>query len=121
MEGDKMAVNTGISNIEQGIMNFEGKGMEFHYSIFLVRYSILLNFVLLRYMTPKRHIVWSTNEIDLTNPFQRKWYIEQVLQNGKAEDIKELDWDELKELLPSLNLPADIKDFWQRYLNDRSR
>ena len=68
-------------------------------------------------MKPKRYIVWSTNEIDLTNPFQRKWYIEQVLQHGKAEDVAELNKDELKELLPTLNLPKDIMGFWQWYFD----
>jgi hypothetical protein len=72
-------------------------------------------------MTPERHIVWSTNELDLSNPFQKKWYIEQVLQHGKSEDIRKLDWNELKEMLPSLELPEEIKSFWQRYLNVETR
>lgn len=52
---------------------------------------------------PKRYIVWSTNkEIDLSDPWQRKWYIGEVLSNGRAEDIAELDWDEVRKLLPEL-------------------
>jgi hypothetical protein len=69
-------------------------------------------------MKPKRHIVWSTNkEIDLNDPWQRKWYITQVLTHGREEDIAELDWDEVKELLSTLDLPRHIKSLWESYFN----
>ena len=48
-------------------------------------------------------------------PWQRKWYIKQVLINGRAEDIAELDWEEIKALLPELELPKDIKSLWEDY------
>jgi hypothetical protein len=65
---------------------------------------------------PKRYIVWSTDkEIDLSNPWQKKWYIKQVLTKGRAEDIAELDWEEIKNLLPELELPEDIKSLWEDY------
>lgn len=67
-------------------------------------------------MKPKRYIVWSTNkEIDLNDPWQRKWYIEQVLCHGRTEDIAELDWNEVKELLPELNLPKPVRSLWEHY------
>jgi len=70
-------------------------------------------------MKPKRYIVWSTNkEIDLTDPRQRKWYIGQVLSNGRAEDIAELDWDEVRRLLPELNLPKRVRRLWEDYFRD---
>ncbi len=65
---------------------------------------------------PKRYIVWCTDkEIDLSNSWQRKWYIKQVLTKGRAEDVAELDWKEIKTLLPELELPEDIKSFWEDY------
>ena len=65
---------------------------------------------------PKRYIVWSTDkEIDLNNPWQKKWYIKQVLMYGRAEDIAELDWEEVKKLLPELDLPEHIKSLWEHY------
>lgn len=71
-------------------------------------------------MKPKRYIVWSTNkDIDLNDPWQRKWYIEQVLSHGRAEDVSELDWDEIKLLLPELNLPKNIKHLWENYFDAR--
>jgi len=69
-------------------------------------------------MKPKKYIVWSTNkDIDLSDPWQRKWYIKQVLTYGKSEDIAELDWDEIKKLLPELDLPIEIRRLWENYFN----
>lgn len=68
-------------------------------------------------MQPKRHIVWSKNKIDLSDPFQRKWYIKQVLTYGRTEDIALLDWEEVKKLLPELKLPPHIKRLWENYFN----
>ena len=70
---------------------------------------------------PKRYIVWSTNkEIDLSDPWQRKWYIGEVLSNGRAEDIAELDWDEVRKLLPELNLPKRVGSLWEDYFKHTS-
>ncbi len=67
---------------------------------------------------PERYIVWSTDkEIDLDDPFQRKWYIKQVLTYGRAEDIATLDWNEIKRLLPEMELPKDVKSLWEDYFN----
>jgi hypothetical protein len=68
-------------------------------------------------MQPKRYIVWSKNEINLADPFQKKWYIRQVLTNGRAEDVATIDWDEIEEYLPELNLPPDIHYLWESYFN----
>ena len=69
-------------------------------------------------MRPKRYIVWSTNkEIDLNDPWQRKWYIKQVLMHGRAEDVAELDWEEIKKLLPELDLPKEVRNLWENYFN----
>ena len=70
-------------------------------------------------MRPKRYIVWSTKEIDPTSPFQRKWYVQQILTHGRAEDVAELDWDEVRELLPDLRLPTDVKRLWETYFAQR--
>ena len=45
----------------------------------------------------------------MQDPFQRQWYITQVLIHGKTEDVRELDWNEIKRLLPELILPEDIR------------
>jgi len=69
---------------------------------------------------PKRYIVWSTDkEIDLDNPWLRKWYIKQVLINGRDEDIAELDFNEIKNLLRELNLPQDIRSLWEDYFGSQ--
>ena len=66
-------------------------------------------------MKLKRYIVWSTNNIDINNPFQRKWYIKQVLTYGRTEDILSLDWQEIKNLLPEIELSNHIKSLWETY------
>ncbi|HXF69099.1 MAG TPA: hypothetical protein VNK89_04785 [Thermoflexus sp.] len=68
---------------------------------------------------PPRHIVWSTDSIDLSDPFQRRWYIRQVLLHGRAEDIRALDLDEVEALLDDLDLPPDLYAFWKMFLEQR--
>ena len=69
-------------------------------------------------MKPKRYIAWSTDNINLDDPFQREWYYQQVLTKGRMSDIKELDWDEIKILLPRLKLPEDVRRLWEACFSD---
>ena len=74
------------------------------------------------YIKPKRYIIWSTDkEINLDDPFQRKWYIQQVLTYGRTEDIMELDWEEVKKLLPELRLPETIRALWEEYFASKEQ
>jgi hypothetical protein len=68
-----------------------------------------------------RHIIWSTDALDLEDPFQRRWYFRQVLLHGLADDIRKLDLDEVAQLLPELDLPSDIRRLWRNYLKERAR
>lgn len=68
---------------------------------------------------PPRHIVWSTDRVDLTDPFQRKWYIRQVIEHGRADDIATLDLVEVDALLDELNLPRHIHDLWADFFEAR--
>ena len=68
-----------------------------------------------------RYIVWSTDTIDLTDPFQRQWYIRQVLLHGRAEDVRTLDLDEVAGLLSDLRLPPHIDRLWRTYLERSGR
>ncbi|MBC7221678.1 hypothetical protein H5T56_01615 [Candidatus Bipolaricaulota bacterium] len=65
---------------------------------------------------PKRYIVWSKRELDLSDPWQRKWYLKQVLIHGRAEDVSALDWDEVRRVLPELDLPPAVRRLWTRVL-----
>jgi hypothetical protein len=69
---------------------------------------------------PPRHIVWSTDTVDLSDPFQRKWYIRQVLLRGRAQDIRALDLEEVASLLDDLNLPPDLYELWKAFLETRT-
>lgn len=70
-------------------------------------------------ISPPRYIVWSTDQVDLADPFQRAWYIRQVIEHGKAEDIAALDLDEVARLLDTLHLPPDLHSLWARFLESR--
>lgn len=70
-------------------------------------------------VVPPRHIVWSTDSVDLSDPFQRKWYIRQVLLHGRAGDIRSLDLEEVARLLDELNLPPHLDRLWRDFLRER--
>lgn len=68
---------------------------------------------------PPIYIVWSTNQVDLSDPFQRRWYMQQVLTHGRMEDIRALDLEEIAASLDNLSLPEDVRSLWQRFLELR--
>ena len=68
---------------------------------------------------PPRHIVWSTDKVDLSDPFQRKWYLQQVLIHGRAEDIRQLDFEEVAREFETLNLPPDVHRLWKNFFEGR--
>jgi hypothetical protein len=65
------------------------------------------------------YIVWSTDQIDLSDPFQHRWYIQQVLTHGRVEDIRTLNLDEIEALLDEIILPEDVRSLWQLFLETR--
>jgi hypothetical protein len=65
---------------------------------------------------PPRHIVWSTDQVDLSDPFQRRWYLRQVLTHGRAEDIRSLDLEEIRRELEELDLPPEVYSLWKSFL-----
>lgn len=65
---------------------------------------------------PPRHLVWSTDTIDLSDPFQKRWLLRQTLMHGRAEDVRALEIEEIRRELSQLNLPKEIESLWRRYL-----
>ena len=65
------------------------------------------------------HIVWYADleKLDLNDPWLKKWWVQQVLIHGRFEDISLLNFNEVKELLPSLRIPKKIKSLWKDYFN----
>jgi len=70
---------------------------------------------------PPRHIVWSTQHLDLTDPFQPVWYLRQVLSHGRTTDIRSLDLAEVERELDTLQLPDDIWQLWKHFLEYRAK
>ena len=68
---------------------------------------------------PPRHIAWSTNEIDLSDPFQRRWYLRQVLTHGRVADIRGLNLTEIERELDNLDLPLEIYSLWKYFFETR--
>jgi hypothetical protein len=68
---------------------------------------------------PPVHVVWSTDQVDLSDPFQHRWYIQQVLTHGRAEDIHALKLEEIAAVFDELSLPDDVRSLWQRFLEMR--
>jgi len=57
--------------------------------------------------------------VDLADPFQRKWYIRQVLLHGRANDIRSLNLEEVALLLDDLGLPPQLYSLWKNFLEMR--
>lgn len=70
---------------------------------------------------PPRHIVWSVDTVDMDDPFQRRWYIQQVLTHGRMEDVKTLDFDEVERELPNMRLPTHVRDLWEGHFERQKR
>ena len=70
-------------------------------------------------ISPPRHLVWSTAEIDIADPFQRRWLLQQTLIHGTADDIRCLDLVEVAKQIDHLQLPAEIKRLWHSFLNNQ--
>ena len=62
-----------------------------------------------------RHLVWSTDTLDLRDPFQKRWLLRQTLTHGAAQDIRALDFEDLRSQLDSLDLPREIGSLWRLY------
>ena len=68
---------------------------------------------------PPRHIVWSTDRVDLSDPFQNRWYLRQVIMYGRSEDISTLDFHEVRQELDALDLPLDLYQLWKKFFESK--
>ena len=65
---------------------------------------------------PPRHLVWSTDTVNLSDPFQKRWLLRQTLLHGRTDDISVLRLADIKAELDQLELPKEIESLWRRYL-----
>lgn len=47
----------------------------------------------------------------------RRWYIARVLSRGRTEDLKAIGFSTIYAYLSTLDLPAEIRSFWEWYFN----
>ena len=66
-----------------------------------------------------RHIGWSTDHVDTSDPFQRRWLLRQTLAYGVDDDIRALNLHEVERELESLDLPPPAHDLWKSYVEYR--
>lgn len=66
-----------------------------------------------------RYIVWSTDKVDTSDPFQRRWLLRQILTHGRAQDIRALDLQGVKRELDHLDLPPELYSLWKRFLESQ--
>jgi len=68
-----------------------------------------------------KHIAWyaDLDKLDKKDPFVKKWWLEQVLSRGTMKDIGKLDFKNIHDLLPSLNLPKNVKSLWEDYFSKK--
>ena len=66
-----------------------------------------------------RYIVWSADDVDTDDPFQRRWLLRQILIHGRAEDIHQLNLSEVSQELEALDLPPDLHRLWKSFLESR--
>ncbi|MHB0988062.1 MAG: hypothetical protein ACYC3P_05260 [Bellilinea sp.] len=58
--------------------------------------------------------------MDVADPFQRRWLLQQVLTHGSEGDIRcVVDVDEVAQEIDHLKLPADIERLWRTFLKSR--
>ena len=80
---------------------------------------MLYNHLMKTIIHPPRHLAWSTAELNIADPFQRRWLLQQTLTHGTADDIRRLDLDEVAQQIDQLQLPADIERLWRTFLKTR--
>lgn len=60
---------------------------------------------------------WSEQEYKTEKFF--KWYLAQVLSNGTAEDLKNIDFTLIKKYLGNIiGIPRFVRSFWEWYLGE---
>jgi hypothetical protein len=73
--------------------------------------------------TVPKHIYWSCREqpsVDMRDPAQKKWFLEQTLAHGTMADIRALNLVDVEEALPFLRLPRHVRALWGDYFDRRN-
>ena len=68
-------------------------------------------------MKVNKQLIWDYDipEQNYDTPAFREWYVARVLTQGTLQDIRQVGFDTIREMLPKLWLPAAIQYFWEWY------
>ncbi|OGV72819.1 MAG: hypothetical protein A3K19_28500 [Lentisphaerae bacterium RIFOXYB12_FULL_65_16] len=72
--------------------------------------------------TVAKHLYWSAKgpmQVNLDDPKQRLWWLQQVLTHGTMADVATLDLDGVRRCLPALELPDAVRTLWRDYFAQR--
>ncbi len=47
----------------------------------------------------------------------RRWYLARVLTRGSKDDLQTIGLETIYAFLPHLNLPSEVRRFWEWYFN----
>jgi len=63
------------------------------------------------------HICWFADpkRMNLNEEKEKRMWLQMVLTRGRAANIRELDFAEVKKFLPDLFLPGEVKKLWADY------
>ena len=56
----------------------------------------------------------------MSDPSQKKWFLEQTLAHGTMADIRALNLVDVEETLPCLHLPRHVRALWRDYFDRRN-
>jgi len=51
----------------------------------------------------------------------KRWYFSRVLTRGNLSEVRDLGYNNIKSMLPTLNLPNKVRTFWNFFFQNESQ
>ena len=69
-------------------------------------------------VNPKLMWDYSFSEEEFQTEAFFKWYLARVLNQGNRKDLRGISFSLIERYLPTLNISANTRRFWERYLKE---
>jgi hypothetical protein len=66
-------------------------------------------------MRINRNLVWDYPADVTQDEDFRRWYVARVLRRGGIDDVRDLGLQTIREYLPKIVLPKNVREFWEWY------